>query len=1334
MAALSFRPKGTGAVWAAGILFTIVLVFAQEAPEAASAGLSREFPAELLRGYGKISGTFLGEPGKSLLELTCESEEKAALAQAKYLSDLGVLPGVAAGDLSLGDSGISAWKVEGQGMIAAVRSGARVFIGAAETETGLAAVLKEKLGAKVQREDSIASVEVPMWLNRWDKYGFRFYYRAWELPPGAKAYADYDFSKEFEFAEKMDRSGLIFWANTEDLDTAEGLTNEAWWNWALRSTAAKKLPVGLNISTGTPGRGWFFNRYRDQTMAKMPQFTGNYHMVANPYFGGSGALSWNATTAKDAELGILQGIVARALENPNVTSVLEPHGELRHGAQDIFVEYGPVADATFQTFLKDRYKTVEALNAAWGSKFADWSGVRVPEVASFLGWGPQALDLAGIWRVGYEKTKNEAHRDEQGSRRFDSMSSEPAPEEWFSERFNDSQWPFVTAPGHDRTSLLIQRPAVYRRNFQVPPAWLRKTPRVWLYVWDLNTAGDDSVKVVLNGKKVGENRLERAFPHWGAYDVTNVLRPGNNQLSLRLPKGILAYRVYLSPDEPRQYPNLGKAGNARWVDFSDWIVWSRLEMVRRGMEMIRQVDGNRQITLMAPDGYEDGVKKLAIAYGGNFHNTGYMGAFWADAHPAHMRGARLPFSLEPGGPAGDLKEFKKHIGLYSTEGLQGIDYFIHLGNIFWNPDIKKFFEENLRLIRLIGKYHAPPAEVAALYSTRGDALTGYPWGADINTNLGAGYWEWNVRAYLRERFESDALSESSFESGDAARYRVIIDSNTSIMDESTVAAIERYVQDGGTFVTFVQTGRHTPVEKDAWPISRLTGYRVTRIDPLNPDGIPAASRTLKPAPDQNVFSGDWSQVRANGLTLEKIAPDTRNLMLWEDGSVAIGMRPLGKGFIVQVGCKFAGRKINDRVEPPNNQARPTFDSRPAESKSLTRLFEQILAWRKIPPVDGKLEPENENVILRHYLSNNGLYDVWVLWNQSPSSPADETVVMRGAAASGWDVIAGKPLSFPAGRLPVKLDPYQTRAFLTPRNEIARASAEWFALQRDWWRQPKAVDAPALPRPEHRFSVDLGSDWAFKPLKDGEDGAAYAAIGTDDSTWEKVDLGVWSLPDKKDVRRAVLRRTFEVPAAWTDGTPTLSVQSWLGSTFVDAGRVWLDGKLIEDWREAGLIDANPGGVLTPGSKHVVTLEIKGKGSLNGTRGPAWLWFWPRPDSSIDLAGDWTPSRDALVQGTPVRLPGRYDAMTLRREIVIPADKASKNVILRVKTTGRLVGVNINGHWVRRFHHIIGERFDLNITPWVKFGQPNEVELASMDGPASGTLSEVFLDFHNKDSYP
>ena len=1288
-------------------------------------------PRESLRGYGPVSGVlWSGGGGGSILEIVCADAGKAKLTQSKYLSDLGVLPGVKDVPLDVGRTTVSAREVEGQGWVAALRKGRHVFIAAAPGKEEFLGILNRLPGAPIAACSSKQEVEVPMWLDRWDRFGFRFYYRPWEVPPGTPP-AKYDTTKEFDFAGQHDRSGLVVWANRNDVDTAEGMTNDVWWDWMQAAAERKHLPVGLNIMVGGIGSSWLYNRYRSQTAQRMPQYCGGFYTVADAHHGGSGIFSWNSTSAKDVELGELQAIVRRMVAQPNLTSVLEPHGELRHGWHDLFMDYGPVADAGYGRFLKEKYKTLAALNDRWGATYSSWSEIRVPELASFLGWGEQALDLTGDWRINHESFP--AGKDPKVDKTAKSIA---APPEWYEEGFDDSGWAVASAPGTDRTMFLPKRPAVYRRTINVSAEWLAKNPNVWLYLWDLNLATGDTVKVAVNGTIIGESTLKNAVSHWGALNVSKALRPGANQISLRLPKGYLAYRVYLSPDEPLQYPALGRERNARWVDFIDWMSWSRVGMARRGMEMIRQAAPNQPITLMAPDSYVDGIKQLAKSYGGNFHNTGYMAAFWADYLPSVMRGARLPFSLEPGGPAKDLPDFKKAMGLWATEGIQGIDYFIHIGDVMWNPEIRKHFEDNLTEIKSVGKYHAPPAEVAALYSTNSTGYAAYPWGQNANTNLAGGYWSWNVRAYLKDRYESDGLTESSFADGDAARYKVIIDTNTSIMDEAALAAIEKYVSGGGTFVTFVQTGRHTPTEPDSWPISRLTGFRVTQIDPLTAEGNPTQTRSLKAAPDQDVFTGDWTKAAANGLTLEKTAPDAQPLLLWEDGSIAAGMRKIGKGTIVQIGCKFTGPKIGDRVEPSSSKPSAREETKADSSTALKDLLAQLLHWKHIAPVAATWEPENTYIMLRHYLSNNGLYDVWTAWNQSPKASAQGSIALKPDQNPAFAIALrdGQQVTVKDRRIAVDLEPLETRIFLTPRNALATAPLAWFELQRDWWRACAQPSAKKLPEPTHRFSVDLEKDWAFKPLTGTDVVADLIGPGVDDTQWEKVSMGIWSLPDKTDIRHALLRKTFQVPPEWKEGEPSLWLQSFFNTTFMDKGRIWLDGNLISNWSPNGLVDANPKGTLQPGTSHTLAVEIESQGSLAGSRGTAWLWFWPKPASSLDLAGDWVPSSDVLFDKAPIKLPGPYSARTLRRDIEVPASEAGKNVVLRADVTGALAGVLVNGHWVRRLHHIIGTRFDLNVTPWVRFGQNNTIELVSMNEPTQGQVKTVRLDFHQPENYP
>ena len=1304
---------------------------------------AQSFPKVTLRGYGAVEGTAWNfADGGAVLEISCEDEAKAKLAQAKFLSDAQLVPKVKLAETNAPAGKVSILEAEGQGVQAALRYGTTVLIVSAPDQKSFDALLAECVAKYGPQFVSKAEIEVPMWLDRWDKFGFRFcYYRAGRTPKG-KTQANYDILQEFDFAEKSDHSGLVIMSKGEDLQTAEGLNNFPVWDWALEAAAAKKLPFGINLQGYTDSNAWMPARYPEQMQQKVPQYCGSSYRLLDAIIGKLGHISYCATTAYDDLLPMMQQAVKEKASYPNVVSILAV-GEMAHTG-DLFMEYGPVADRSFRAFLQNKYQTLDALQKSWGKKLISWDEIRLPEVAEFLGWGKQAIDLTGTWRVGYEKLLGDAKEVKRHLAGPEKTESEPAPAEWFDEKFDDSAWPSIVAPGIDTPMFLEKRAAVYRRFFDLPQEWLAKNHRVWLYVWDCNAGPGNEVKFFLNGKQVGREVCDRVMPHWGAYEVTGVLHAGVNQLSLRLPQGVLGSRVYLSPDEPKQYPDLGIGKNAEWVDYAAWQQFIRCDQAKKLLSMIRQAEPNKQLVFKSPGTYADDIKQLAQKYGGNFHNTGYMGAFWADDLPAIMRGARLPFSLEPGSPAPTLENFNKLMGLWATEGGQAIDYFLSLGDIYWDPQIRKQFEKTLPLTKFMGKYHAPTAEAAALYSNFSAKLTGYPWGQDYNTNLDSGYWCWNVRAGLIGRFETDALTDSSFATGDASRYKVIIDSNTSIMDEAMISNIEQYVKNGGVFVTFVQTGRHTPTQKDAWPISKLTGYQVTKIDQLvqnkdskkERDWQPATARKLKLAPGQNVFNGDCYKTPANGLSLKKVAPDAQDLVLWEDGSTAIGMRPLGKGYIVEVGCKFVARNMQNRIE---GKPKPV-------DLAVADLFSDILKWRGIEPIQVKLAKEDFSLMMRHYITNNGLYDVWTVYNQNTSAAADNELILPPGTTANWywDVRNKTAAELSQPTIPLKIDAGEYRTFLTPRNQIAQSPLEWFALQRGWWQGATPLSAAPLPPPPHKFSVDLTKDWAFKPLQDQDKASDFLAEKPDEATWPKISLGIWAgTPAFKDVKHAILKKTFTVPDRWNNGRASLWLSTCRGPIFGEnEGRIWLDGTLICDGDNRGIKDANPNGSLKPGTKHSLAIEIKTKGSsLAGVVSNAWLWYWMSPVKTVDLKGQWLPSSDFLNYGPAIEIPGTYKGVSFKRKVMIPADQKGNTVLLTVQgeSPNSPGGIFVNGHYIGIATPELVVKggpyhFQIGVTPWVRFGEENEIEFLNWDMNRGGKIHSISMDFYKPGTYP
>lgn len=1275
-----------------------------------------------LRGYGALSGVLQGAPNGNgcVLRVETENPQKAALLQAKFLSDFSLSPAVKSSEISIGAAKIGFKEAQDQGVVAALRTGKTVFLVAAPDSARLAPLLKILPSPALMASSAI--VAVPMYLDRWDKYSFRHYYRPWELPTGATN-ASYDFTHEFDYAKQQQKAGFVFWGDAMTTDSAEGIVNSGWWDWAVQEARKRDLPVGLNFPL--PDVTWLLNRYRTQTQLKMPDFTGNFYWLMSPYLGGQGDISWNATTAKDAQLGLIQDNVRRFASYPNTTTILEPHGELHHGTQDIFLEYGPFADANYRRFLQEKYLTPAKVATRWGRTLKSWDDVRVPEIVSFAGWGSQALDLGGTWRVGYEELTEDAkppyYYDTMGTPR-----SKPAPDAWYQTDFDDSSWPQLKVPGNDEQMFLSKRPAVFRRDFQVPADWKTKNPHVWLYAWDLNMATNDNVRVVVNGHEVGSSKIEFFTPHWSVYDVSSALQTGKNTFALRLPQGYMAYKTYLSPTPPQQYPNLGSGLNAQWVDFCDFTQWSRVQAAQRGVQMIRQVAPNHQIVLMAPLSYADGVKGLATQYGGEFHDTGFMGAYYADYLTSVMRGANLPASVEPGNPAGSLEEWKKQIGLYQLEGVQGLDYFIHIGSILWNPAIKADYEAHRTQLSLLGQSHYTKAETAVLYSDRVAQLTGYPWGSTPDTNIGGGYWNWNVGSLLRGSFPYDGLTQSSFARGEAKPYRVIVDTNTSIMDEEMVSGIEQWVRDGGTFITIAQTGRHTPEKPDAWPIARLTGYNVTHIDKIKPDGGVDESGTLQTVPNQKILDGAWNGVRANGLHLQKVAPDAQNLLLWQDGNVAAGTRPLGKGFVVQLGAKFTGSKIFDRVEPGGNND---------ETRQLRNLLTSLLDWRGIKHEAVHLAQENENVWTRPAVTNNGLYDTWTLFNWSKDAPQTVSAVLEPGKNPTFAIDARDGKSFPVTQSPdgarlenIVLQPLGTRVFLTPRRQIESAPAAWFNLQRNWWRGTTTPPAKTLPRYPQQFARDLSEDWQFQTLEKATDAAPFAAVSYNAKAWQSRSLGVWNTRETGGQGHAVFRKTFVVPTEWKEGRVSLWMTSWwnANASFVDAGRIWLDGKEVKGLTGDMYISSGLP-TLAAGTSHTLAVEVQSAGVLAGLRGECWISFEPTPKQKIDLEGQWQPSVDGLRYEAPIALPGHFNAQMLRRQVFVDAKYRGKDAVITVDGSRELVSVIVNGSLVRRHHHMLGDRWSLDITPFMKWGAQNSIELVRWDAPGEGEVRDVSLSF-------
>ncbi len=1250
-------------------------------------------PAVKLRAYGTLSGertTFADSPQASLLRVTCESQAKAHLVLAKYLSDLGLLPGVTALPLASSRGPLAARQVEGQGVVVAIRSGKQVSIFTAADSSALRALVEDHVSWRRDIDASEAEIPVPMFVDRWDKHGFRFYYGPFVKPQDAE-HRDvpvYDPKQDFAFAKQSGDVGLVLWNVPARNPRSEGIMDINSRQWVFDAAKKLGLPLGINIGIEDANLP-LINRHPDDMVPNADGYLGGWYGAMN--FGGT-TTAWSSDPVQEIALGQIQSLVRDlSARYSNIVNWLEPHEEMVHGVCDLVDDHGPSAKANFHKYLKAKYGSPAAVAKRWSQPgaFKTWDDVPFPELATFLGWNAGALDLTGTWKMSFEASYG-----------ADSAKAD----------LDDSSWNELQAPGHAIVRSIPRKPAVFRRHFKMDAAWRSARPKVWLYLWDFNDTrrgGDDTrgkVYVFMNGAAIPEAATATMGEHACALEVTQALVDGDNVLTVCLPQAMIDYRCYLSGEAPAVYPGLGPRLNAQWADFSDWTCWSRGQAVRRGAQMIRQVDPDRPITLMSPDLYLSPIKAVAEDYGGIIHDTGGMAGSWGDYSPTMMQSSGLPTDCEPGSGAVDLNDFKRFMGRWCTECTQGIDYFQHIGDLTWKPEVKEYFGKTLNLWHLIGKYHLPHAELAILNSDRNLRLLGFPWDVsrDPNVVFSENRW-WALINQVLPLYLRAGILEDDFARGNVDQYRVVLDGNTTIMDTEIVDQIEKWVRRGGTFITYQQTGRHTSAVPNSWPIAKLTGYSVTGIDKLALNGDGRPSRHLHPVDGQTVFNPaapGWQYVQNSaGLSLQKHDPACVDLLQWDDGAMAAGLRKLGKGMVITLGS--------------NSSA----------------LVPQVLEWLRVRPVSGSTG--NRDIVTRHFVSNNGLYDVWVLWNSKVQPVTATLTFSKGIRpAVCHDVNTGETIpidgSGECATLPdLALESWQTRAFLTPRGQLAHAPLEWFALQRAWWKGTADTGAP-IPAYKAKLAVNLTEDWAFKPLEGPVTGtppedAALADPKLDDSAWPRRQIGIFDIPDYPDVRHAMYRKRFTVPADWNHGRVLLDA----GTDTLGGGgsRQYLDGQRID----VNTVNDKFGRQFTPGSTHLLAVEIWNPNAPVGTREPIFISYRPDALSRQPLRDNWAFASNYLKYAQARSLPLETPVIgALRTVAKIDAAQAGRAVVVHTVTS--------NGHQHRMVfngHHLpCNGNYDTNVTPWVKFGQDNEIIVVC----DTTVLQDASIDFYDAKAYP
>ena len=192
-----------------------------EKPADAASSLTKspgaiDFVPMTLHGYGTLSANFhrLDEGRSSLLRILCETTQKALLTQAKYLSDLERLPGMTTARLTVHNRSLPCFRSAIGGVVTGYALGREVLIMAAGDEQAFAKLCGATIPRSAVAAEFGARGPIPMYLDRWDRYGLLCYFGPDAIRPDVPGEErNFDYAEGLEFLRDHGPLGAVLWTN-----------------------------------------------------------------------------------------------------------------------------------------------------------------------------------------------------------------------------------------------------------------------------------------------------------------------------------------------------------------------------------------------------------------------------------------------------------------------------------------------------------------------------------------------------------------------------------------------------------------------------------------------------------------------------------------------------------------------------------------------------------------------------------------------------------------------------------------------------------------------------------------------------------------------------------------------------------------------------------------------------------------------------------------------------------------------------------------------------------------------------------------------------------------
>ncbi|HEY3333202.1 MAG TPA: hypothetical protein VGK19_24420 [Capsulimonadaceae bacterium] len=1007
----------------------------------------------------------------------------------------------------------------------------------------------------------------------------------------------------------------------------------------------------------------------------------------------------------------------KRIDDPNLVDWLDPNGEIGPFGDAIYWDLSENNRRGLADWLKaHRGYTLESLGKAWygnPAKFASWNDVRIPMGYDFYGRQADSIDADRSWAVRITKF---ADGLKQGFNK---------------EAFSDAKWVHFSMPGEEVPSIALRsmqhnRPGEmvwYRGSLTVDSAWLdahRKTGPIYLNIATLSS-GRGAFKpdrLWVNGVAAGTPYTAGGGSITAQVDISKLIKSGRNTIVYVPANPSIGIRgkFFLATKPFQRYPFTDSLMNARYSDWHEYISWCAMNRVETTLKAMRAIDPNRPIKVHAA--YDKDLFGPVLArYGAYAHNTG-EGSFlraW-DRRLGYPWGTQS--SAEFGGSIDDPTAWKRWLGFFNFEGQNAFDNFHNIQSMMYSP-AKDLWTEYMPYLKLANRRDIKRPDIALISSSLNNRLL--PRGLPYIFDIGRGDLQSIGYSYIY-------IDEPGIAAGLAKDYPVVWDCGSQIMTTDTVANLTKYVEAGGTFVAIADTGRHTMTQRDAWPISSLTGFRVKAIRPTTGLVTIEDDSALLPKLAGRTFynrgrSIDYSNdnFADKSLALEAIAPGTVALARYDDGQTAVGMRTLGKGRVIVLGSPFW---------------RDSYDQQgywhPSEEQSM--ILENLLAGLGLKPL---CEADTHALWREHYVANNGTEEYLVVWNPSDVSvTANLTWRTVHPATQLYDPKNGSPVaaSITGNSVAIKaltLKPLETIVLATQDSRPpVDAVSDWFARTSVLWHE--SAGGPVLSRPDLPF---LQAE-AIEDI--GERVVSAADIATLDPARLSTtfDDGGWTpkanfiLPEREDLKvpagsSVLYRSTLTAPASWkANDRYELSVSPLYPHGLT--GSLYLNGAKVYDSSQKGVdplrIDVSS------------TIKLTGKNIFvfvapaTGFAGRFVVSREPHAAETLAVSGSFDVQAGEESGLSKVTLPGAFKGLfAVKPDVMVPASWKGSRVFIKIVPTdlSQYNAFAINGKVV--FHPVawFAPVTYMDITPWVKFGQANNLLILPQQGAKAWMPSDLSI---------